>query len=375
MAKGDIYKNKIFKYNDEYTGKQVFRLTSPEYLSHHPYFYNKMFTNDSKNLIYASNMDGNRNYYKLNINTGESLQLTEGENVKDYCANLSHDDLYLFITRKETLIRLNLDSLDEEIIYENDSDVIGTGIGYSSDSRYVIKTQMKKSDYVPPKVGHTNLQEQWEKKPECRIVMIDVENKKSKVIYEEKTWLGHPQIRPGDNSTIMFCHEGLWEKVDARIWLINADGTNLRCAKPRVGEEKIGHEFWLHDGSRIAYLFCSNDSITGSYFTDNDLITFLDPDTLKEEIISKCPAFCHFITSPDNKMIVGDSRSKEAAFVYIIDVESKELKKLCFHGTSWKHTYGSSQDAHVHPAFSPDQTMVVFTSDKDGLPCVYLSKL
>ncbi|NSW91849.1 MAG: hypothetical protein HPY74_14470 [Firmicutes bacterium] len=44
--------------------------------------------------------------------------------------------------------------------------------------------------------------------------------------------------------------------------------------------------------------------------------------------------------------------------------------KLCSHGTSWK-SYGNNQDAHPYPAFWSDGRSIIFTSDMDGLPCIY----
>jgi len=42
----------------------------------------------------------------------------------------------------------------------------------------------------------------------------------------------------------MYCHEGMWQKVD-RIWLIHTDGTdNTLVHKRTMAMEIAGHEFW-----------------------------------------------------------------------------------------------------------------------------------
>jgi oligogalacturonide lyase len=91
----------------------------------------------------------------------------------------------------------------------------------------------------------------------------------------------------------------------------------------------------------------------------------------KEEYIMDCSVFCHCITSPDNRLMVGDGQDPALPYLYLEDLEKKEETILCRHDTSWK-TYGTTQDAHPHPAFTPDGKKVIFSSDRDGLPGIYL---
>lgn len=207
------------------------------------------------------------------------------------------------------------------------------------------------------------------KKPECRIVYIDVKEKTSRVILHEKIWASHAQIRPFDNNTILFCHEGPADLIDARLWLINSDGSNLRCAKPKKEmNEIVTHEYWLADGSKLAYVYREErESKTSN-------VMFMDPITLKEEFLTECSKYGHFISNINNSLIVGDGKLEEDTFIFLLDVKDKKEKRLCYHGSSWKG-YGTSQDSHPHPAFSPDGKAVVYTSDKDGLPCVYLAEI
>ena len=58
MAKGDILNNFFHSYKDGFTGKKVTRLTGLDNLCHHPYFYNKMFTNDGRYLVYTMEVNG-----------------------------------------------------------------------------------------------------------------------------------------------------------------------------------------------------------------------------------------------------------------------------------------------------------------------------
>ena len=68
------------------------------------------------------------------------------------------------------------------------------------------------------------------------------------------------------------------------------------------------------------------------------------------------------------------TRNEDGDFIYLVDIARKKEIPLCYHGTSWTTIHGTPQDAHPHPCFTPDGSGVVFTSDREGKPCVYLAK-
>jgi oligogalacturonide lyase len=74
-----------------------------------------------------------------------------------------------------------------------------------------------------------------------------------KVLFHSTDWIGHMLFSPTDPQLIMYCHEGMWQKVD-RIWLIHTDGTGNMLVHKRTMEMEIaGHEFWGLDGKTIWY--------------------------------------------------------------------------------------------------------------------------
>ncbi|MFE5324401.1 oligogalacturonate lyase family protein [Paenibacillus sp. NPDC056579] len=366
MAKGTVVENAFHSFEDPYTGRTVTRLTTPEHIQHHPYFYYKMITNDNRYLIYASDRDGQRNLYKMDLESGLAVQLTEGTGVHDFSCSLTSDDRYLIYCRDRQIIRMDMVTLAEEPFYESPTGwVPNANPGLSSDDRYLVLVETNERDVVPSRGDWSTFEPQWAAKPHCRIVYVDIERKSSHVVHEEPhCWLGHPQLRPGDPDTVLFCHEGPWNRIDARLWLVQSDGSNLRCAKLQTHEELITHEYWLADGSRFAFVYRSQDG------GPRESIRFMDPVTLHEEVWMECSKYCHFISNHDNTRIVGDGQLKEEHFIYLVDVGKRSEEKLCSHGTSWR-SYGNTQDAHPHPAFSPDGSFVVFTSDMAGKPCIY----
>jgi oligogalacturonide lyase len=74
-----------------------------------------------------------------------------------------------------------------------------------------------------------------------------------KVLLHSTDWVNHLLFSPVDPTLLMYCHEGPWQKVD-RIWMIHTDGThNTLIHHRRIAMEIAGHEFWGLDGQTIWY--------------------------------------------------------------------------------------------------------------------------
>ncbi len=364
MAKGDIIFSDIKEYKDEYTGRKVMKLTPDGSLFHSPYFQSKMVSDDNRYVVIAGGTEDERNIYRLDMRNGEILQLTEGPGILDYTPRLMADDKHVIFSRENDIVRVNIDTLKEELVYQTPSDW-GVGLfSLSPDDRYIVNTELFKADEVPRTKNWDYFRPQCEKRPRCRLIMHDVKKGETRVVYEVDRWLNHAQMRPYDSSTIMFCQEGPGDLIIARLWLINSDGSDLRNARPKEKYAgSVTHEYWLDDGSKLAYVCSFKDD------REKSTVRFMDPVTLEEEIVMEITRSSHLMSNHDNSLIVGDS-TKDIGFIVLMDVNNKTEARICYHGSTWK-SYGNTQDAHPHPAFSPDSSMVIFTSDRDGMPGVY----
>lgn len=74
-----------------------------------------------------------------------------------------------------------------------------------------------------------------------------------RILLHSTDWVNHLLFSPTDPGLLMYCHEGPWQKVD-RIWMIHTDGThNTLIHKRTMYMEIAGHEFWGLDGETIWY--------------------------------------------------------------------------------------------------------------------------
>jgi len=384
MAKGDIIKNKQLTYIDEHTGIKVTRLTEPTHISHHMYFYNRMTTQNAEKLLYAAETNGERQLYLMDLKSGDALQLTEGDGVEDYNGILALDDKHLFYQQDNAYHKMNLETLESECIYRSPDGWKFGSPGISDDDNFLALVETKEDTIAQNKKNTGN----WDffaknclAKPLCRIVYIDIEKKTSHVVLQDNCWFGHTQIRPRDADTILFCHEGPYDLIDARLWLVQKDGSNYRKCREQDSTTILTHEFWMPDGGKFAYVYRET---TGERIEN---IRMMNPETLEEEILMECSPFAHFISDKKGAYMVGDAQGSdlpihlltdenenigtENDFIYLIDVKAKKEMKLCRHGTSWRAKHGNPQDSHPHPCFTENNESIIFVSDKDGKPCIY----
>lgn len=78
--KGSIVNHTIIERTDPTTGKKVKQLTSLPGNHHHLYFTSSSFTADNKHILLISDFKGGHpNLYKLSIDDGRALQLTDNQ--------------------------------------------------------------------------------------------------------------------------------------------------------------------------------------------------------------------------------------------------------------------------------------------------------
>ncbi|HGF5119722.1 oligogalacturonate lyase family protein [Vibrio parahaemolyticus] len=380
MAKGDVITLNFETFVDSDTQVKVTRLTPTDVICHRNYFYQKCFTQDGKKLLFAGDFDGNRNYYLLNLETQQAVQLTEGKGDNTFGGFISTDECAFFYVKNElNLMKVDLETLEEQVIYTVDEEWKGYGTWVAnSDCTKLVGIEILKRDWQPL-TSWEKFAEFYHTNPTCRLIKVDIETGELEVIHQDTAWLGHPIYRPFDDSTVGFCHEGPHDLVDARMWLVNEDGSNVRKIKEHAEGESCTHEFWIPDGSAMAYV---------SYFkgqTDR-VIYKANPETLENEEVMVMPSCSHLMSNFDGSLMVGDGcdapvdvadadsyNIENDPFLYVLNTKAKSAQKLCKHSTSWDVLDGDRQITHPHPSFTPNDDGVLFTSDFEGVPAIYIA--
>lgn len=374
--KGKIIPLNFRTRQDSETGHEVIRMTPPHIICHRNYFYQKCFTQDGSKIIFGGAFEGHWNYYLLDIEKQQATQLTDGTGDNTFGGFLSDDDKSLWYVKNNRELRcVCLNSFEERIVYEVDDEWVAYGTWVAnSDCTKLVGIEIKKSDWQPL-TDWSKFRAFFFTQPECRLINIDLHTGEQQVILQEKRWLGHPIYRPFDDSTVAFCHEGPRDAIDARMWLIHPDGSNLRKVRQHAPGESFTHEFWLPDGSALYYVA----------HKENDPKRYLfsaDPQTLENRELMAIPPCSHLMSNHDGSLIVGDGAphntgdiSLNDPFIWIFDIKDGTQTAICQHNTSWKVLDGDRQVTHPHPSFSPDNQWVLYTSDEEGMPALYLARV
>jgi oligogalacturonide lyase len=367
---------------DHDTGARVTRLTPADVTCHRTYFYQKCFTNDGRKLLFGGQFGPHWNYHLLDLASQTAVQLTDQADENTFGGFLSPDDRFLYFVRAERqLIRLTLATLEEEIVYTVPSDWVGYGTWVAnSGCTKLVGIEILAADWFPL-TDWQKFREMFHSNPRCRLIRIDLMTGERHVVHENTLWLGHPQYRPFDDHTVAFCHEGNHDLVDARMWFVDEDGGNVRCAKAHLEGESCTHEFWVPDGSAMVYVSYQKGQA-------ERWICSLDPVTLENRRLTQMPPCSHLMSNHDGSLLVGDGsdtpvdvadvgshRIENDPYLHLFDLKAGTTRRIARHDSSWKVYKGNRQVTHPHPSFTPDERQVLYTSDREGEPALYLADL
>ena len=382
--------------HDPDTGAAVTRLTPPDVTCHRNYFYQRCFDASGTRLLFGAEFgpdtgnpaSPNWNYHWLDLKSGIAVQLTDGARENTFGGFLSPDDRFLYFVRAERqLVRLSMADLREEIVYTVPEGWVGYGtwVANSACTR-MVGIEIDARDWFPLS-DWQRFHAMFHARPRCRLIRIDLTGPRQgtrEVILEQAGWLGHPQYRPGDDHTVAYCHEGPHDLVDARMWFIDEDGGNRRCGKVHEPGESCTHEFWVPDGSAMIFVSYKKGE-------RERWICRLDPVTLQSRRLATMPPCSHLMSNDDGTRIVGDGCDSPAdvadagahaietdPFLHLFEFGADGLvkqRRVAHHDSSWKVHKGNRQVTHPHPSFTPDGQRVLFSSDRDGEPAVYLADI
>jgi oligogalacturonide lyase len=209
-----------------------------------------------------------------------------------------------------------------------------------------------------------------------------------KVLFHSTDWIGHMLFSPTDPQLIMYCHEGMWQKVD-RIWLIHTDGTgNTLVHKRTMAMEIAGHEFWGLDGKTIWYDWQfpkGEDFFVASYDLETHRRVAYHMQRNEWSI--------HFNLTADLSLFCGDG-GDSGQVAQAPDGEWIELFRPqmiggtegalngpdffqpgVFHAEHLVNMAHHNYRAEPNPRFSPDKKYVFFTSNMFGRSYVFAAEV
>jgi oligogalacturonide lyase len=352
-------------YRDRSSGVEVTQLTDYKGHSHHFYFTNSGWYGGGRKLLFSSDRNNRTNLFGLDLASGQIEQLTDLAPVPlpreleflRACKNPVREEAYFWHDLE--LRALDLVTRKQRTIFVLEPGWCVSMTNCSADGKYVYLGSWEDlSDTIPTDLqrGYVGFAETWEARPQSRVVRVAVDGSGHDIVFEEKYWIGHVNTSPTRANYLTFCHEGPWNKVDHRIWGLDADTGKAWQIRPTGPDETVGHEYWYQDGVRIGY--------HGHLDNGRPMLGHINFDNT-EPCENDFPGQTGHIFSQDDRLIVGDGGGVIRIWRWEGDHYSQP-RILCRHDSAMR-----IQQTHPHPRISPDGTYVIFSSDRSGYGNVY----
>ena len=209
-----------------------------------------------------------------------------------------------------------------------------------------------------------------------------------KMLQHSTDWVNHLLFSPTDPTLLMYCHEGMWQKVD-RIWLIHTDGTqNTLVHKRTMVMEIAGHEFWGLDGKTIWYDWQypkGEDFFLASYN--------LDTHKRVAYHMQRNDWSIHFNLTQDLDLFCGDggdsgqvAQAPDGQWIELFRPQMigntdgalndpNFFQPGVFHSEHLVNMGWHDYHAEPNPRFSPDKKYVFFTSNMFGASYVFAAEV
>lgn len=380
---GRRYASEMRTYRDPISGLWVTQLTATG-VNSHLYFTDNSFTMGSNEIIFLSDRGGAGlciNMFSLDLNTGEMTQLTDEANgIAFHQYTKTPDSEYIAYITDNKLRVLHRPTSVIRTVYEDDQMEFGS-IFISPDKQWIGMTRNEKvSVEYNTRENYHGFKEKMYDIKDGRISVVRLNGGGFHDVFCDTHWLGHFQFSPDNANIAMFCHEGPWNYVQQRIWLIAmTDGRVWPCFRQQE-DDSVGHEFWTRDG-RI--LFDNRRKGHDGTIT-SDKTQAVTPDAVSDQrpyfgfadktgrVVRTVdmPFYCnHYHGNAQSTLFVGDAVED----IVLIDTLQKPpaVKVLARHDTSWRY-----QRSHPHPTFSWDDSRILYASDRDnGLTNLYLLEM
>jgi oligogalacturonide lyase len=372
MSKGQKYPSEKAEHDGKKFGRKVSQLTNQRGWHIIPYFTNTAFTPDSKTIAFHSNRHGKTDIFTVEIRSGEITQLTdippnipapslryfqEGEHYpRVRCDLVSWIDRTVYFHGGNEFRRVSIDTLEEEVLWRVPDDIIAGLPHMNSDGTLIVFPAMDVelfniAEDEKPQFQHSV----WRRVKEnpylmSYLIVLDLTTRKVAEWTRENSWISHAQFSPLDSKRILYCHEGVWEDVDDRIWMFDRTTGEKWNLRKQTSDVCIGHEMWITGTERVLY---------HGWIGEKTMFGFINADgSDMVEYLADSRFYGHFCPNRYGSVLVTDAGIHKDMISLVTFEDGKVVfEPLCRHGSIWKHGWD-----HPHPHFSPDGKWIVFTA-------------
>lgn len=332
-GKGHTVPAAVFRYPDPSTEFPVARLTDPAHSSALPASYQHPISKRNF-MLYASDMTGRFEAFRMDLKTGQSKQLTDAEKLNPVCLALLPDDRGFCYVDGDRVFESGFSALHPREVYRISEDFEAGGLSIAEDGQYIAVVERKSG--------------------KSRLQLIHMLKGGPLKLAECDDEIRDPIHRP-KRASILYRRVGGQSPAQSGVWLANYDGQH--DYRLRLADGETGPAQWSPDGRTILYL---------NYPAEKGKLHNLrefTPDTNEDKMLATTTQFVAFGTNADASVFVGASGSKASPHVLLLVRAVRRELTLAEHR--------ASDPKMVGPVFSPNSQRVYFVSDRDGKPAIY----
>ncbi len=347
--------------------KRVHQVTSGPAISHPTYFLQNSFSHDGRRLFFTSYRSGAAQLHALDYPDGAVTQLTHGAAIHPYSAALSHDGATVFYVSERAVMAVALSGGGERTVLESGAQL--GEVSLDATGEWAV-CAMKR--------GARN-----------GLLVIHLPTGAARQIPFERTVI-HPQFHPLEPGWIEFAADPA-----PRMFRVRGDGTGLECLYKHGNDEFVVHETFLGSTGDLVFTVWPY-SLRRMDWTTREIRTITDFNAW------------HIAPNRAGTQILCDTNHPDLG-LFQIDAVSGARELICRTessnaGSQWrKSSYALAEDfaaansegkgtalswmetavdtvygpqwTHPHPAYSYDEKLVTFASDRTGVTQVYVAEL
>lgn len=314
------------KYLDPATEFVVVRVTDPQYNALVPSGGTRPLT--SRAMLYASDMTGRWEAYRMDLRTFESRQLTEAGALEPQSLSFQAGEKGFWHFDGPRLVESNFASGKMREVYRTpDGFEKIAGVGYADDGRAAVFVEKSATGY--------------------RLRFVDLLRGTARTLVEQMDEIGDPLIRPK--------HAAALYRVGTARWL--AEFENGEPKQLALAEGEVPQCQWTTDGHSLIYLSRPPDV---KKLTE---IREFAPEAGSDLQLAKTSQFAAFFSNTDASVFAGASGSKASPYVLLLARTVKREFTLAEHK--------ASDPRMVAPMFTPNSQALLFQSDRHGKPAIY----
>jgi oligogalacturonide lyase len=334
--KGANFPSDAHRFPDPTTELDVYRLTSGEYSSTLPAYYNRAITRNSGSMLFCCDRDGSPQAFRIDLKTGQTRQLTAAQDLDGSSLTLTPDNRSFCYFAGRSLFVVSVSTMHERELYQ-----VAEG------------WERCPGMSVGPDGTHATFAER--RGEVSRLRMVSLTQGTARTVVEAPFVISDALARP-------LRAQVLYRQGDEGLWLVNADGQQNHKLKLATG--RVGCASWATDGKTVLYLNFPEDR------KQLNTIREYQPDGNTDKSVAKTSQYASFGFNRDTSVFTGASANASSPVVLLMLRLTRRELTLCEHR--------ASHPAMVSPIFSPDSQRVYFESDREGksaLYCMHVEKL